>query len=261
MAPALEGLTVAELKDLLREQGLPVSGKKSVLIERLEEYNLEEMEEQIEDKIVFNCNNCKSKLRIAQSFRGEFKCPTCSTKQSTAEIDNTSGPISIDITQNQISLTISIVGMVLGVLAIGVFFSAFSMDSMCPEEYRTTVMYEGEEAMSCDSDQMLWETGTAKRIFYSCCLMVPGSLFLTIMGYNLRKEQSAIGTATSEKEATTNPNNFSESKVAKAIQAAAISFGIGISTISAILVIAVIVLFVILIIVLLSSGGGAFFGG
>ena len=32
----LEGKTVAELKDLLREQDLPVSGTKAQLIERLE---------------------------------------------------------------------------------------------------------------------------------------------------------------------------------------------------------------------------------
>ena len=32
-----ESLTVAELKDLLRERNLPVSGKKAELIERLSE--------------------------------------------------------------------------------------------------------------------------------------------------------------------------------------------------------------------------------
>ena len=35
MADDYEGMTVAELKELLREQGLPVSGKKADLIERL----------------------------------------------------------------------------------------------------------------------------------------------------------------------------------------------------------------------------------
>ena len=35
----LEGKTVADLKDMLREQGLPVSGNKSQLIERLEASN------------------------------------------------------------------------------------------------------------------------------------------------------------------------------------------------------------------------------
>ncbi len=255
MALELEGMTVVELKDLLRERGQPVSGNKSVLIQRLEEYNSEEIEEKIE----FNCNNCKSKLRIPSSYQGKVACPTCSNKLDTSKIHDTGDSISIDITQNQMSLAISIIGIVLGILAIMVFFSAFTMDSMCPEEYRSTIMVDGEEAISCDSDEFLWETGMAKRVFYSCCIMVPGSLFLTIMGYSLRKEQRDIGTATIEKEATTHSNNFSDSKVAKAIQVAAVSFGIGISTITAILAIVVIVLFGIVIYAVV--GGGGFFGG
>mgnify|MGYP003325906653 CR=1 FL=1 len=45
----LSNLTVAELKDLLRDAGLPVSGKKADLIARLEE--AEEHDEDIEDEI------------------------------------------------------------------------------------------------------------------------------------------------------------------------------------------------------------------
>ncbi len=45
-----ENMTVAELKELLREANLPVSGKKSVLIERLlDSNNLPEEEVEIED--------------------------------------------------------------------------------------------------------------------------------------------------------------------------------------------------------------------
>ena len=60
MAEDYEGMTVAELKVLLREQGLPVSGKKSELIERLstaqdvespepEEVEVSEAEETVEE--------------------------------------------------------------------------------------------------------------------------------------------------------------------------------------------------------------------
>ena len=45
----LSDLTVAELKDLLREAGLPLSGKKADLIARLEE--AEEHDEEIEEEI------------------------------------------------------------------------------------------------------------------------------------------------------------------------------------------------------------------
>ena len=45
----LEGKTVADLKDMLREQGLPVSGNKSQLIERLEASNTAEAVLNVED--------------------------------------------------------------------------------------------------------------------------------------------------------------------------------------------------------------------
>jgi len=48
----LSDLTVAELKELLKEAGLPVSGKKADLIARLEEADIEEdvVEEEIEEE-------------------------------------------------------------------------------------------------------------------------------------------------------------------------------------------------------------------
>jgi large subunit ribosomal protein L32e len=46
---AYENMTVAELKELLREAGLPVSGKKSDLIERLSESKDKSQEDIVED--------------------------------------------------------------------------------------------------------------------------------------------------------------------------------------------------------------------
>ena len=50
-----DSMTVAELKDLLRDAGLPVSGKKAELIARLEEAPdtpaEEELEEMVEEEI------------------------------------------------------------------------------------------------------------------------------------------------------------------------------------------------------------------
>ena len=66
MSDDLEGMTVAELKDLLREKGLPLSGNKSALIERLRdedgtdestdeelptEEHVEETESDVEDEV------------------------------------------------------------------------------------------------------------------------------------------------------------------------------------------------------------------
>tara|TARA_Y100000768_G_scaffold248572_1_gene188679 strand:+ start:5 stop:658 length:654 start_codon:yes stop_codon:yes gene_type:complete len=51
MSDNYEDMTVAELKVLLKEEGLPVSGKKADLIERLSQSNQEEESEVVEDVV------------------------------------------------------------------------------------------------------------------------------------------------------------------------------------------------------------------
>ena len=51
MSDNYEDMTVAELKALLKEQGLPVSGKKADLIERLSQSAQEEDSEVVEDVV------------------------------------------------------------------------------------------------------------------------------------------------------------------------------------------------------------------
>ena len=51
MSDNFEDMTVAELKVLLKEQGLPVSGKKADLIERLSQSSQEEDSEVVEDVV------------------------------------------------------------------------------------------------------------------------------------------------------------------------------------------------------------------
>ena len=43
MASDYDGLTVAELKGLLRDRGLPVSGAKAILVDRLEASDARDM--------------------------------------------------------------------------------------------------------------------------------------------------------------------------------------------------------------------------
>ena len=74
-----DGLTVAELKDMLRERGLPVSGNKSVLLERLAEQGAASKQPatvevsastsvkddaEAEEKIRFNCRVCSALLAV-----------------------------------------------------------------------------------------------------------------------------------------------------------------------------------------------------
>jgi len=51
MAEDYESLTVAELKDILRERELPVSGKKAELIARLDEYDSSDVEEEPKEEV------------------------------------------------------------------------------------------------------------------------------------------------------------------------------------------------------------------
>ena len=250
MASEFEGLTVAELKGLLRERGLPVSGNKGALIQRLEERESESESETVEEKIEFNCSNCRTRLRVPGSYQGLVTCPSCSIKQGLPVVNNTSEPISMNITPNQKALTISIIGLVLGILAVILFFSAFTIDVMCAEEDRVYYVIDGEEVLSCDSSEMLWETEMLKRVSIACCFMIPGSLILTILGYNLRQENTVLEYNTLP---TVSPeNNFSDSKTAKAIQATAMGLGIAASTAVILGIIIIVILILMLFVALLN---------
>ena len=95
----LNSLTVIELKQLLREQGLSVSGRKSELISRLEEHKEEfiviDEEETVnvtikrptkipEDKTVgkkeTHCRSCRATLRYPSDYSGTLTCPQCKYK-------------------------------------------------------------------------------------------------------------------------------------------------------------------------------------
>ena len=92
-------LTVVELKQLLREQGLSVSGKKSELISRLEESKEEFIvideeetvnitikrptkihEEKTDGKIETYCRSCRATLRYPSDYSGTLTCPKCKRK-------------------------------------------------------------------------------------------------------------------------------------------------------------------------------------
>ena len=95
----LNSLTVVELKQLLREQGLSVSGKKSELISRLEKPEeefiaIDEEEtvnvtikrptkiprEKTDGKIETYCRSCRATLRYPSDYSGTLTCPKCKRK-------------------------------------------------------------------------------------------------------------------------------------------------------------------------------------
>lgn len=95
----LNSLTVMELKQLLREQDLTVSGNKSELISRLEEFRedflsvddeetasivISNPEEIIEEATIEKkescCPSCSGLLRYPSDYHGAITCPRCKYK-------------------------------------------------------------------------------------------------------------------------------------------------------------------------------------
>ena len=107
----LNSLTVVELKQRLREHGVPVSGNKSELISRLEEQEEQEEEflvldeedttsalikargkkiviEKPTEKLEIGCPLCGVKLRYPRNYSGNLNCPSCgrSFRPATSEV-------------------------------------------------------------------------------------------------------------------------------------------------------------------------------
>ena len=70
----LSSFTVAQLKDQLKQKGLPVSGKKDELIQRLKA-GLEPAKEI--EKVTVSCGECGKVLRVPSDYEGRIKCPKC----------------------------------------------------------------------------------------------------------------------------------------------------------------------------------------
>ncbi len=285
-------LTVAELKEKLKSKNLPVSGTKNILIERLEENDVLEKKENptiSEKKIKFKCAQCATKLKIPKSYNGRIKCPVCSFEQEVngekindltfyedLEISNitdffiTGTQIILQkiksLDSKKVSLALSISAAILMIIAILTFFSAFSYESMCPEENRGTTIIDGEEYPSCEGAS--WgETETADKLLTACGLLLPLSLTLAIVGYSVRKEaddrlkvsdplknqvEGKLILNTSNKNNTKNDTLIDNTT--KVIQFSILGVSITLSVLTIVGIILIIIFFILAIYSLLSSG-------
>ena len=71
----VDDFTVNELKEKLREVGLPVSGKKADLIVRLSKHQ----QESGEGKSTAECVECGSIMGFPSDYTGKIRCPKCGT--------------------------------------------------------------------------------------------------------------------------------------------------------------------------------------
>ena len=94
----LYSMTVAQLKERLKEKGLPVSGKKAELIARLREGDAESFVP--DEKYDVGCTKCGTTLRVPTDYSGGITCPNCMTKTqvtsplSTDDVPNLTGVVS-----------------------------------------------------------------------------------------------------------------------------------------------------------------------
>ena len=77
-----QSMTVVQLKEILKEKGLPLSGNKSQLISRLqsipESISIEEESDDKTDvKREITCYKCNQTLRVPFDYTGQAKCPSC----------------------------------------------------------------------------------------------------------------------------------------------------------------------------------------
>ncbi len=94
----LYSMTVAQLKERLKEKGLPVSGKKAELIARLREGEVESFVP--DEKYDVDCAKCETTLRVPTDYSGRITCPNCMEKTrvtsplSTNDVPNLTGVVS-----------------------------------------------------------------------------------------------------------------------------------------------------------------------
>lgn len=214
MASGYEGKTVIQLKGLCRENGLPVSGTKSVLIERLldfeqsksappssiqlsgstgEVHTLDNSEPAPKEMNEISCVKCGTILRVPTSYEGMISCPSCSTKQDASGkaepsnidlISTGAGPSKIQpvegLTNQQISILMMVLGVGVSLLAIWFALSEWNLWWNCEVSYSRPANYE---EMGCGQDTFL------STMFTSCCLLLPIGFFLASFGYNYGQNQ------------------------------------------------------------------------
>ncbi len=203
MASDYEGKTVIQLKGMCRENGLPVSGTKKVLIDRLtkadESHKATPPSSQIIRQVVpkkktieIQCLKCQTILRVPADYEGMISCPSCLTKQSVLRpgTDDTSPQIesnthlrneefTFGLTKQQFSIGMMIVGV--GVILLGIWLALMEWNLWfsCESWFGAAVGGGDYDSMGCGQGTFF------PTMFTSCCLLVPLGFFLATYGYNL----------------------------------------------------------------------------
>ena len=286
MASDYEGKTVIQLKGMCREKGLPVSGTKKVLINRLTKADespettppSSQIIRQVEPKkktIEIQCLKCQTILRVPADYEGMISCPSCSTKQSIrgSGTDETSPQIesnthlrndefAFGLTKQQFSIGMMLVGV--GVILLGIWLALMEWNLWfsCESWFGAAVGGGDYDSMGCGQGTFF------PTMFTSCCLLVPLGFFLATYGYNLIQtpavtpqvhygavEYSAPTTSTPVPTVNIQPNAQPQAKgspLGEAIQATAVGLSVGVVSVMTIIGIIIALIFLLFIMIVAS---------
>ena len=138
------------------------------------------------------CPHCDEEIALEDDASGEFACPHCEGEfeWNNDEPDTIETPIQEEIfgyTRNQIALSCSILGIVVGILSFIVLQSSLLLLTECPEEYRSEFVdaVTGETSMTCDGGYTGNLGSVFTGLFFSCCLLFPSALALIRFSYRI----------------------------------------------------------------------------
>ena len=280
-----EAMTVAELKDALRAKGLPVSGRKAELVERLLATNPAAnssttsitpplSESPAADAaapapmpmgtIEVDCGSCGQRLSLPASHTGRFQCPSCGTEQdmaaaSPAKRDPMEALSDQYASARTLAMRLNIAGIAVGVLAILVFFSAVSQFGPDPEDC-TEMEYEGETVLSCEGSGTVFdESGAWSTLGVACCVLVPLAVSFPLIAQAVRppplvKHQVTHGQHDASGQHEAEAVVEWDSPLQRLVGAVSLLFGGSLVLATVVLAIGVVVLFVLALMALGSMG-------
>ena len=204
-------MTVAELKDALRAKGLPVSGRKAELVERLLTASSTADEAgttvtpPLSDPspaaaatpssapmgtVEVDCGSCGQRLSLPASHTGRFQCPSCGTEQdmaaaSPAKQDPMEALSDQFASARTLTMRLNVAGIAVGVLAILVFMGGLGQLGPDPENC-TEIDMDGEMVMSCSGGGFMENPEALNYVGVACCLLVPIAIILPVVAQAVR---------------------------------------------------------------------------
>ena len=278
MSSAYDEYTVSNLKDELRERGLPISGNKSLLIERLT-HDDEELNQQ-EKKFEFQCASCESILRIPATHKGKVKCPSCGEIQqinaskktpNLPKIPNLENlnPFSNLSNRNQQATIISGIGILL-LIASGFTFFMSQNIGYEGNEHTFDVPYDevGSTTWNCeDGTQVMlldvnngvidcpdgsdeWSDKMIAMMCFSCCILLPLSVIMGLIGlftgqlYDSSNMVSVLTDTDGKVETNVSESVRNDTRLAKMVRVGGITISSSVVAIIGIAILALCFLFI-----------------